>query len=423
MTQINKVLSNKQDNKESNNIEIADILRRHIADYQKKFPLQAAQYKIVYDLLNCRTEYLGGHIERCDHCDTERIAYNSCRNRHCPKCQNMPRERWLEERKYELLPVIYFHPVFTLPHDLNPIILFNKKVMLSILFRSVAETLLAFGKNPQNGLGGKLGLIAILHTWDQLLNPHFHLHCLVPGGAIAEDREKPERASTRWIPCKNEYLFNEEALGIVFRGKFIDEMTRAYDKGELIFPGISAPFEKPEKFRQLKDMLYAKKWVVNIKEPITRPEYVLEYLGRYTHRVAISNHRIVALKDGKVTFKYKNRQTNQMEETTIEAVEFIRRFLLHALPKGFVRIRHYGFLTNRNKTETLRKIHGLFGRFDSIQSLKKTVEEMMLKLTGIDITLCPCCKKGNMRVIAEIPERTGLCPARIIRPDPFPETG
>lgn len=408
MAQISKI--------QTSNIEIADILREHIQDYQEKYPLLPDQYKVVYDILNCRTQYLGGHVEKCDHCGSERIAYNSCRNRHCPKCQSMPRERWLEARKAELLPVMYFHSVFTLPHDLNTIILFNKKIMLNILFKAVSETLLIFGKNQKNKLGGKLGFITILHTWDQLLKSHFHLHCLIPGGAITNDW-------TCWIPCKNEYLFNEEAMGMVFRGKFIDYMMQAYENGKLVFSGIISPFEKPERFEKLKNTLFSKKWVVHVKKPIKKPEYVLEYLGRYTHRVAISNQRIVALKDGKVTFKYKNRETNQMETETIEAVEFIRRFLLHVLPKRFVRIRHYGFLANRNKKSNIAKIRLMLGQGDFIKVSKTSVEEMMMKLTGIDITICPCCKKGKMRVMSEIPEGTGLCPASIIQPLFLRETG
>lgn len=397
-------------------IEVADIFREHIQDYQDQYPLLPDQYKVVYDLLNCRTEYLGGHIEKCDHCGSERITYNSCRNRHCPKCQIMPRERWLEARKAELLPVMYFHSVFTLPHDLNTIIFFNKKVMLNILFKAASETLLTFGKNPQGSLGGKLGFIAILHSWDQLLKDHFHLHCLVPAGAVAEDW-------TCWIPCRNEYLFNEDALGMVFRAKFIDYMTQACAKGELVFPSIISPFEKPYKFKELKNTLYSKKWVVHVKEPIKKPEYVLEYLGRYTHRVAISNHRIVSLKDSKVTFKYKNRETNQMELATIEAVEFIRRFLLHVLPKRFVKIRHYGFLTNRNKKSNVAKIRLMLGKPDAVKIAEKSVKEMMLKLTGVDITLCSCCKKGKMQVISQVPEKTGSCPANIMRSTVWRQTG
>ena len=390
-------------------LEVADILREHIGQYQKTFPLFPDHYKIVHNLLSCRTAELGGHIERCDHCGTERISYNSCRNRHCPKCQNIPRERWLDARKAELLPVSYYHSVFTLPHDLNPIILSNKKIMLNILFKAVSQTLLAFGENPKNRLGGKLGFIAILHTWDQHLNVHFHLHCLIPGGVLKTDES--------WKPCKRAYLFNVEALSQAFRGKFLDYMTKAYQDEKLKFPGITSPFERPERFKQLKESLYSKKWVVYIQKPIKRPEYVLEYLGRYTHRVAISNHRIVSLRDGMVTFKYKNRDTKRIMSCTITAVEFIRRFLLHTLSKRFMRIRHFGFLSNRHKTDNIKKILKFLGRSaEGDKIIKQSIEEMMFKLTGIDITLCPCCKKGKMRAVIEIPNNTYPSIAEIIRP-------
>jgi hypothetical protein len=391
-------------------LEVADVLREHIKDYQEKYPLHPQQYKIVSDLLNCRTAYLGGHIEKCDHCGSERISYNSCRNRHCPKCQNIPRERWLKARKAELLPVSYFHTVFTLPHDLNPIILRNKKTILNILFKSVAQTLLSFGHDPRNGLGGKLGFIAVLHTWDQQLNPHFHLHCLIPGGVMTENGEK-------WKPCKNDYLFNQEALSLVFRGKFIEHLTKAYQNGDLDFSGIIAPYKKPQTFSELKSRLYSHKWVVNVQDPITQPEYVLKYLGRYTHRVAISNQRIVALKDGMITFTYRNRKTQQIEQKTIEAVEFIRRFLLHILPRGFVRIRQFGFLANRNKADSLAKLRAcLAPSIGTFKAIEESLREMMLTLTGTDIKICPYCKKGKLRPFLDIPQYTGMSARRFIRP-------
>jgi hypothetical protein len=402
MTQINK-----KDQRPP--LEVADILRDHIVDYQQTYSLCPEHYKIVYDLLNCRTKYLGGHVERCDHCGIERMIYHSCRNRHCPKCQNIPRERWLEARRAELLPVLYFHNVFTLPHELNPLILSNKTVMLNILFKSVSETLLVFGRNPQNGLGGKLGFIVILHTWDQLLKAHFHLHCLIPGGAVSDDW-------TRWVACKNNYLFNHEALSLVFRAKFIDHLKKAYKNDKLHFPGLCASYKAPQGFKQLTACLHSKKWVVHLKEPIKHSENVLEYLGRYTHRIAISNHRLVSLEDGQVTFTYKNRKTGQIQQTTIAAVEFIRRFLLHALPNGFVKIRHYGFLANRNRTKNLDKIRQLHNLPQIAKITEKSVQEMMHSLTGIDINVCPCCGKGKMQFIGEIPKYTGTCAKDIIRP-------
>jgi len=281
--------------------------------------------------------------------------------------------------------------------------------MLNILFKAVSETLQAFGANRKNKLGGKLGFIAILHTWDQLLNAHFHLHCLIPGGVL-----KPDES---WQPCKRGYLFNVEALSLTFRGKFLDHMDKAYQGGKLKFPGISKPFGKPDRFAQLKKQLYGKKWVVYMQKPIDQPEYVLEYLGRYTHRVAISNSRIMSLNDGAVTFKHKDRKRNQTMDTTVSAVEFIRRFLLHCLPKGYVRIRHYGFLSNRYKRKNIEIIRKLLGQSSVDENRDtKSIQEMMLKLTGVDITRCPRCKKGAMRVVYEIPDYPYPLLDKIIRP-------
>ena len=395
-----------------NTVEVADILRAHIREYHEKYPLGSDQYKIAYDLLNCRTAHLGGHKEKCDHCNHERILYNSCRNRHCPKCQSLARERWLLNRKTELLPVMYFHTVFTLPHELNAIILGNKKIMLDLLFKAVSETLLSFG---QSKMSATLGFSAILHTWDQLLKPHFHLHCLVPAGGLAQDTKS-------FVFCKNDYLFNEEAMAQVLRGKFMDGFSKAHEKHILNLISINELLRKPEKFKELKNTLYAKKWVVYVKEPIKNPEYVLEYLGRYTYRVAISNHRILSLNDDRVTFQYKNRTIHKTEQTTIDAIEFIRRFLLHVLPKGFARIRHFGFLAQRNKTKCLKLIRSFLEQPEPVPLTEKSVKEVITRLTGVDIALCPCCKAGKMYRLAEIPKGSGLSPAEIIRRQSFRDT-
>lgn len=378
-------------------IEVADILRKHLRDYQNQYPLYPEQRQILSHLLNCRTAKLGGNLHRCNHCGAERILYHSCRNRHCPKCQQIPRERWLQARKSELLPVTYFHIVFTLPHELNSIILRNKYLMLSILFKAVSKTLLNFG---QNELGGKLGFVAVLHTWDQQLKAHFHLHCLVAGGALCSK-------SKRWIPCKDEYLFNQKALSVVFRGKFINHLSRAIGRGKLHIGLDYQPF---------KNKLYKHHWVVSVREPINEPQHVLEYLARYTHRVAIANSRLTALTDGRVSFKYKDRKKNRLKQITICAVEFIRRFLLHTLPQGFVRIRHYGFLANRNRTANLTFIRRLLKLPSHLLEITHCLEEIMLKLTGIDITLCPCCKKGIMEAVSDIPRCSGKHPHKFIRP-------
>ncbi|MBU0768388.1 MAG: IS91 family transposase [Proteobacteria bacterium] len=366
--------------------EIADILHHHMDDYKAEYPLWPEHRKIVSDLLNCRTAHLGGHIERCDTCGAVRITYHSCRNRHCPKCQHMPRERWLEKRKDEILPVSYFHVVFTLPHELNTIILNNKRVMLDILFKAASQTLLTFGENE---LGGRLGFVATLHTWDQKLRAHFHLHCLIAGGAVSKD-------GACWTSCKSNYLFNKKALSMVFRGKFMHYMRHARQCEKLKLSG--------NEYKKLKNTLHAKKWIIDVRDPVKNPEHVLEYLARYTHRVAIANSRIKAIKEDMVTFTAKNRKKNKMEPVTITAVEFIRRFLLHSLPKGFVRIRHYGFLANRNRSANLNTIRRLMGLSPPPTKEMTSLEEMMQKLTGIDITICPCCSNGKMQFFAQIPK-------------------
>jgi hypothetical protein len=298
----------------------------------------------------------------------------------------MPRERWLEQRKREILPVNYFHVVFTLPHTLNPIMLNNKKVMLTILFQAASQTLLAFGENT---LGGKLGFIATLHTWDQKLGAHFHLHCLVAGGALLPDGSK-------WRPCKGNYLFNERALSLVFRGKFMDLMKQASQRQNIKLAG--------NEYARLKARLYEKPWIIDVREPVKNPQHVLEYLARYTHRVAIANNRIKSLTNGLVTFTVKDRKKNRMELLTIPAVEFIRRFLLHSLPKRFVRIRHYGFLANRNRSTNLSAIRQLMQMAEVPAPVVATVERIIHQLTGIDITVCPHCRKGKMQPFVKIPK-------------------
>ena len=375
-----------------NRLEVAHILHKHIGDYQNQYRLWPEHKKIVSDLLNCRTAHLGGHIDRCDNCGILRVIYHSCRNRHCPKCQHMPRERWLEKRKDEILPLNYFHVVFTLPHELNTIILNNKKVMLNCLFAAASKTLLTFGKNELNGTPG---FLAILHSWDQKLKAHFHLHCLVAGGVVSKDKK-------RFIACSGDYLFNQQAVSLVFRGKFIEHLDHVRKTGALKFTtGV---------YRNFKNMLYAKNWVVSVRDPVKRPEHVLEYLARYTHRVAIANSRIKKLENGMVSFTAKNRKKQSTETITITAVEFIRRFLLHSLPSGFVRIRYYGFLANRNRRTNLKVIRKLLKLPSQLAKTQASLEEMILQLTGIDITTCPCCNKGKMQLLAEIPSYRARAP-------------
>jgi hypothetical protein len=361
--------------------------------------LWAEHKKIVTDLLNCRSAHLGGHIDRCDNCGTMRIAYHSCRNRHCPKCQHMPRERWLEKRKNEILPLKYFHVVFTLPHELNAIVLNNKKVMLNCLFAAASKTLLTFG---QNKLNGTLGFLAILHTWDQKLNAHFHLHCLVAGGVVTKNNK-------RFITCSGDYLFNQQALSLVFRGKFFQRMRQAC-QNEKIKLAVDA-------YKKLKKTLFTKTWVVSVRDPVRQPEHVLEYLARYTHRVAIANSRIKSIKNRQVTFSAKDRKKNRTVSVTISAVEFIRRFLLHSLPTGFVRIRHYGFLANRNRITNLKAIRRRLKLPPPPAKLAASLEQMMLQLTGTDITNCPCCNQGKMKLLAELPIYRARAPTYLAAQD------
>ena len=377
--------------------EMADIFRQYGEEYRFTHLLPPSHLKVMHDIEVCRTAYLGGHLEKCDLCGFERYSYNSCRNRHCPKCQSLTKARWLEARNAEVLPVAYFHNVFTLPHEINPIALCNKKKIFAILFKAVSETLLEFGRNPENGLGGKVGFIAILHTWDQTLMDHFHLHCVIPAGALSVD-------GSQWTDSKKDFLFSVKALSKVFRGKFIHYLEKAFENGELIFPGNTKHLGTSEGFSHLKKQLWEKDWVVYSKKPFAGPEQVLDYIGRYTHRVAISNHRIIAVENGRISFHYRDRKDkDSLKIMTLDAQEFIRRFLLHILPKKFMRIRHFGFLANRSKKQNLKRCRELFGLSPQLpESTEKTTLELMLQLTGIDLNICPCCQIGSMILIAEL---------------------
>ena len=389
------------------NWEVADILRLYGEDYRRDYHPPASHLTVMRLLEICRTARLGGHLEQCDACGFERPAYNSCRNRHCPKCQTLTKEKWLLDRKRELLPVKYFHAVFTLIHKLNPLILINKKVCFDILFRSVSETLQEFGKDPRWRLEGQLGFIAVLHTWSQTLMDHFHLHCVIPAGALSFDR-------THWIsPASDTFLFHVKPLSRVFRKKFLDHLKQAYRNNELIFPGRIAPLKNRREFYDFINPLYdqQKDWVVYLKHPFAGPEKVLEYLARYTHRVAISNHRIISVNKGKVAFFYKKRSEDSRTRTmTVPASEFIHRFLLHVLPSGFTRIRYFGFLSNASKKQAIPLIRQSLGQFPELpEKVELSIQEMMLQLTGADITRCPRCRTGTMVIVAELSKTSPQC--------------
>jgi Putative transposase/Transposase zinc-binding domain len=326
-------------------LEVADIFQKHGAAYRKANRLPLEQLRVMRAIEICRTAALGGHLEQCDHCAQERNAYNSCRNRHCPKCQGSERARWLESRKAELLPVEYFHVVFTVPEQIARIAFFNKETVYNILFRAAAETLLTIAGDPKH-LGAGIGFFAILHTWGQNLLHHPHVHCVVPGGGLSPDHE-------RWIACLPGFFLPVRVLSRLFRRLFLEELEDAFYQQRLGFPGSIEPLHDAFAFAELLRSQEGLEWVVYAKPPFGGPQQAVAYLGRYTHRVAISNQRLLADKNGQVSFQWKDyrHENKQNSKTmTVDADEFIRRFLMHTLPPGFQRIRHFGFLANCHRT-------------------------------------------------------------------------
>ena len=378
--------------------ELADIFRKYGEDYRRSHFLSAEQSKTMHLIEICRTAVLGGHSEACDHCGFKKNSYNSCRDRHCPKCQTLVKEKWLNSRKSELLPCPYFHNVFTLPHQLNPLILSNRKVMLAMLFGAAKETLQVFAGDPQWRLVGQLGFISVLHTWNQKLMDHFHLHCIIPAGVLSFDK-------TKWIPARNKYLFKVESLAKEFRKRYLRKLEKAYEQEKLCFNGRASSFADKQVFVKMINELKNKQWFTYSKQPFGGPEQVLEYLGRYTHRVAITNNRILSIEDGEVIFKYCDRSDeNKIKELNLKAKEFIRRYLLHILPRGFMKIRYYGFLAHANKKMSIPLLRQLINPDAEIaEKLTETVEEMMLRLTGVDLSLCPECGIGKMIHIEDLP--------------------
>jgi len=384
--------------KKQEQVELADIFRLYADDYRRSHAVSYQQLKVMHHIQICRTAVLGGHVEQCDRCAFEQIAYNSCRDRHCPKCQTLTKEQWLNDRKAELLPCGYFHLVFTLPHVLNPIILSNKTATLNILFAAVNQTLQAFAKDPQWRLEGRLGFICVLHTWSQTLIDHFHLHCLIPAGALSFTKD-------RWIPAKDSFLFKITSVALEFKKRYLKLLLNAYLKDMLIFTQKTAALNSRQAFQQLINSVSKTRWIAYAKRPFAGPQQVLEYLGRYTHRVAISNNRIISIDNRRVTFTYRDRQNdNQIKEITLDADKFIGRFLLHVLPKGFFKIRYFGFLAHTNKKKQIPLIRKLIDPDATLpEKINESISEMMLRLTGIDISCCPKCKKGKMIRIRKLP--------------------
>ena len=377
--------------------EVADIFREYGQQYRQNHLLSPEQYKVMRHIEICRTAALGGHIEVCDHCGVVRNAYNSCRDRHCPKCQTMVKEKWLNNRKAELVPCPYFHNVFTLPHELNSLIMVNKRIMLALLFTAVKETLQVFARDPQWRIEGQLGFISVLHTWNQKLMDHYHLHCIIPAGALSYDRKK-------WINASRNYLFKVESLAKEFQRRYLNKLEKAHRKNQLSFHGRAARYRDENQFMELLSVLWDTQWITYAKQPFGGPAQVLEYLGRYTHRVAITNNRIIAIEDGSVRFSYRDRSDdNKEKELTVGADEFIRRFLLHVLPCGFTKIRYYGFLAHANKKTCIGLIRTLIGAPTAYaQKLEESVQQMMLRLTGVDICCCPQCGEGTLVYVRPI---------------------
>ena len=386
-------------------LELADVFKAHGEEYIKHNNIPGEYYKIMFHITHCRTAIMGGHLLECDECGFRQNAYNSCRDRHCPKCQTMVKEKWLNDRKAELLPCGYFHNVFTLPHLLNPVILCNKKICFDILFAATNETLKVFASDPQWRLLGMPGFIAVLHTWSQTLMDHFHLHCLIPAGVLSFDKKQ-------WIPArkgKKKYLFKITSLAKEFKKRYLKKLKQAYNDDLLIFPGKTEAYRTKENFNDLLIQARDKKWITYTKRPFAGPEQVLEYLGRYTHRVAITNNRIKNMENGQVTFSYKDRKRdNEVKEMTLPAREFIRRFMLHVLPHGFMKIRYYGFLAHTNKKWSIPLLRVLIDPEAKLpEKVNETIKEMMLRLTGMDISLCPECKKGKLVSIKKLPGMAG----------------
>jgi hypothetical protein len=375
--------------------ELAHIFARHGAAYRATHPLVPVQYRAMRAIAACRTEALGGHVQQCDVCGVQRYTYHSCRNRHCPKCQTLAKERWLAARRAELLPVPYCHLVFTLPHALNALAQGNPRVIYGVLFETVSATLLEFGANPR-WLGGEIAATLILHTWGQTLAQHLHLHCLVAAGAL--------HADGHWVRSRRGFLFPVQALSQVFRGKFLAALTCAFDTGCIKLEGSHNTLAQAARARWLASLRNTP-WVVYAKQPFGGPQQVLDYLGRYTHRVALSNNRLVNLEHQQVSFRYKDyAHGNRRKVLTLEAGEFIRRFLLHVLPRGFMRIRHYGILANRAKRLKLAQARTALDHPQSVQPPPQTesVEAFWLRVAKLDIHQCPHCHVGRMVLIASL---------------------
>lgn len=385
-------------------LEVAEIFRVHGPAYRQTNALSFEQRKVMENIEACRTAALGGHLDICADCGHQRPSYNSCRDRHCPKCQGLAQARWIEQRKARLLPIHYFHLVFTLPAELRSLARCNPRQLFGLLFQKAAETLLELGADERH-LGARLGITAVLHTWTRELDFHPHVHCVVTGGGLAGGPGDNQDGS-RWVRAKPRFLFPVKVLSRLFRGKLLAALRRAYSRGDLECAGGCAELAEPERFETLVNRLACKEWVVYAKRPFGGPEHVFEYLGRYTHRVAISNQRLVAGGPDRITFATKGGKT-----CSLRPHEFIRRFLMHVLPRGFTKIRHYGLHASSNVNTKLRRAQALLEPTPASPATAPEPPacawaEHLEQLTGVDVSVCPRCHAAPMLRYA-VPIRHG----------------
>ena len=377
------------------NLEVADVFHRYGDAFRRRFStsLTTAQRRAMSAIERCRTAALGGQIEQCDHCGHRRFCYRSCRNRHCPKCQALARAEWVRKRRSELLDCPYFHLVFTLPQPIAALALQNPRVLYSLLFRAASRTLRTLASDPKH-LGAEIGFFAVLHSWGQALQLHPHLHCVVPGGGIAPQGD-------RWIACRPGFFLPVRVLSRLFRRLFLERLQQAFRSGRLQFRHTLAPLNDPDAFARYLQPLRQTEWVVYAKRPFAGPQQVLDYLGRYTHRVAISNHRLLAVDNRQVRFRWRDyRHHRQLKTMTLSAEEFIRRFLLHVLPKDFHRIRHFGFLACRHRQQKLalcRRLLDMPPPEPSEPALD--YHDLFEQLTGASLLQCPACRRGRLFVV------------------------
>jgi hypothetical protein len=376
-------------------VELADIVRAAAPGLVATGRLAAVQQRALRAIEHCRTAALGGQISQCDHCGAPHYVYHSCCNRHCPKCQTLAKERWLAARRAELLPVPYFHLVFTLPHELNALAQGNPRTIYNLLFAAASATLLEFGRNPR-WLGGEIAATLVLHTWGQTLTQHLHLHCLLAGGALAPDGH--------WVRPRRGFLFPVKALSKVFRGKFLHTLASAFAQRQFNFAGSTTALADTRAQRALLAALGAKPWVVYAKHTLAGPAPVLDYLGRYVQRVAISNERLLALDEHGVRFAWRDRaQGNRRKTMRLPARQFLERFLLHVLPSGFMRIRHYGLLANRSKHARLAAARVALRSPAPTPQAPESVHAFCLRVFNTDIDRCPACRIGTLRRIGALP--------------------